>query len=186
MRQAVEFIFDERKASEAAARILRRHGGSMPYIQLLKLLYLADRRSLGETGYTITGDRFVSMDRGPILSRVYDLIKRPADAPRTAWREHIEADGAFDVRVICDAPSERLSLYEEEVLDGVYDEFGALGPWDLVRHTHTLPEWRDPSGTSIAIDPCEIMRAEGMSEEEIASVGAQLDAERSFKAAFGE
>ena len=39
----VEFIFDERKAAQAAAHLLRRHGSSMWDIKLIKLLYLADR-----------------------------------------------------------------------------------------------------------------------------------------------
>lgn len=182
----VEFIFDERKASEAAAHFLRRHGGSMPYLKLIKLLYLADRKSLGETGYTITGDHFVSMDRGPVLSRVYDLIKCQPGGELTVWRDHIESGNDFAVRLIGDPCPTRLSLYEEGVLDAVYDEFGAKTAWNLVAYTHSLPEWRNPNGSSIPIDPREIMRAEGLSEDEISSVARQLDVERSFSTAFGE
>ena len=71
----MEFFFDERKAAQAASVLLDRHEGRMPYIKLLKLLYLADREALIETGLPITGDRFVSLKFGPVLSRVLDLIK---------------------------------------------------------------------------------------------------------------
>ena len=39
----------------------------MAYIKLIKLMYLADRRCLIETGFPITGDRMVSMPKGPEL-----------------------------------------------------------------------------------------------------------------------
>lgn len=39
----------------------------MSYLRMLKLLYLADRESLKETGHTITGDRVVAMEHGPVL-----------------------------------------------------------------------------------------------------------------------
>ena len=54
----MKFVFDERKAAQAAAHLLHRHGGPMPYIKLIKLLYLADRRGLrrdGSPGYGVTG-----------------------------------------------------------------------------------------------------------------------------------
>ena len=78
----VEFIFDERKAAQAAAHLLRRHGSSMPYIKLIKLLYLADRQSLIETGYTITGDQLVAMSDGPALNRVLFFIEDRGALPR--------------------------------------------------------------------------------------------------------
>lgn len=38
--------FDEAKATQVAAAILRMRGGRMHYIKLIKLLYLVDRESL--------------------------------------------------------------------------------------------------------------------------------------------
>ena len=35
--------FNEVKATQAAARLLRNRGGRMKYLKLIKLLYLADR-----------------------------------------------------------------------------------------------------------------------------------------------
>ena len=38
--------FNEAKATEAAARLLEKSGGKMKYLQLIKLLYFADREAL--------------------------------------------------------------------------------------------------------------------------------------------
>ena len=46
----MEFFFDERRAAQAASLLLERRAGRMPYIKLIKLLYLADREALIETG----------------------------------------------------------------------------------------------------------------------------------------
>ena len=46
----MRFVFDERRAAQAAARLLDKHGGTMPWLKLVKLLYLADRAALVEGG----------------------------------------------------------------------------------------------------------------------------------------
>jgi len=72
----------------------------MNYMRLLKLLYIADREMLAQHAQPITGDRVVAMERGPVLSRTYDLILgKTEDA--TEWakfikREHYEAVLADD------------------------------------------------------------------------------------------
>ena len=48
-----------------AARLLKLHGAAMPYLKLIKLLYLADRQALLELGRPISCDLFVSMPHGP-------------------------------------------------------------------------------------------------------------------------
>ena len=61
----IEFVFNERKTAQAAARLLKLHGGKMDYRLLLNLMYLADRQALTETGLPISGDSYVSMDLEP-------------------------------------------------------------------------------------------------------------------------
>ena len=76
----LKFVFNIRKASQAAAYLTNLHGGRLNLMVLLKLLYLADRASLLETGYTITGDQMISVQSGPALSRLYDVAKWGAPA----------------------------------------------------------------------------------------------------------
>lgn len=74
--------FNERRATEAAAKFLKLRGGRMSYLKLIKLLYLLDREALLRWGRPVTTDRYVSMDNGPVVSRIYDLIREePLRAP---------------------------------------------------------------------------------------------------------
>ena len=68
-------MFNERKAAQAAAWFLRQQGGRMPHLKLVKLMYLADRQSLDEHGFPITGVLAVSMPHGPVLSMTLNVVK---------------------------------------------------------------------------------------------------------------
>ena len=167
----MQFVFDERKAAQAAVHLLRRYGKPMRYISLIKLLYLADRKALIETGYPITGDRLVSMRRGPVLSRVFDLIKAETEDDHSVWHDYVtpptnykvEATGSEEI----DEADDELSDYDKVVLDTIFDEFGGRTWGDLIDYTHTLPEWVDPKGSSRDIDPRDILESAGLDEEEI-------------------
>src|SRR5438552_3980832 len=88
----MHFLFHFKKALQATAVLLGyERGRRMSYMRLLKLLYVADRESLGRTGRPITGDRAVAMKRGPVLNRVYDLI-RGQSARAGEWDQFIHTD----------------------------------------------------------------------------------------------
>ncbi len=163
----MRFVFSERRAAQAAAHLLQLHGGTMNYMVLIKLLYLSDKEALIHTGQPITGDRMLSMDNGPVLSRVLDFINmgRPDDV--TPWFEYISEPHAYEVSLIRAAETDELSAYELRVLDAVHETYGRMNKWALVRWTHTLPEWSDPAGSCFAIDPDDILRSAGKSQEEI-------------------
>jgi uncharacterized phage-associated protein len=167
----MEFMFDEGKATQAAGFLIRRHGSRMNYTALIKLLYLADRRSLAETGAPITGDRMVSMPHGPVLSGIYDRIREPA-SDGGAWHEWIALDGQYHVKLRNDPPDDRppddrLSRYEIATLQAVYDKHGRKTWQELRALTHRLPEWEDPHGSSLPIDPERILEAAGKQPGEI-------------------
>jgi uncharacterized phage-associated protein len=155
----------------------------MPYIKLIKLLYLADRRSLVETGYPITGARMVSMDHGPVLSEVLDLITW---APRTesAWWRYVSEPEGYAVSLCPPIEVSELSEYEIELLTEVHEQYGSWDGWALVAYTHGLPEWTDPQGTSLPIDARTILQDAGKSDEEIQAIAATVSEIRAFHAAF--
>jgi len=171
----MRFVFDERRAAQAAARLLHSHDGLMPSIKLIKMLYLADREALIETGVPITGDRFVSMRHGPVLSRVLDLIKDDDPAPDSIWHGYVER-GDFDVRLVGRADDDWLSRCNRDTLDGIFEVYGCRKEWDVVAHTHALPEWTDPGKGATPIDPEDILRYSGYSEEAIQSIAEQAEA----------
>jgi len=173
--------FREQPATHAAARLLERSGGALPYMKLLKLLYLADRKALLELGRPITFDRYVSMKHGPVLSQTYDLIvAEEAPGERSYWREHIAEPRDYTVRLRGEAPRGALSPAQERVVDEVFAEFGAMDKWKLVAFTHGLPEWQDPHGSSIPIPLRDVLRAGGVDEDEAEAIEHDLQAEDSL------
>lgn len=173
---SVRLSFNERKATQAAAHLLGLRGGRMSYMKLVKLLYLADREALLRWGRPITTDRYVSMDRGPVLSRVLDLATDGGDpGTPSIWSSSITEPSNYEVELKAAAGDDELSEAEIELLDKVFQEHGRKSRWDLVKHTHTLPEWIDPHGSAIAITYRDILKAGGKSELEIAAVQDELD-----------
>ena len=182
----MEFTFDEPKAAQAAAWLLRRHGDPMWDVKLAKLLYLADRHALCELGHPITGDRLVCISAGPVLQRVFELTRQSNQRPGSTWSEYvlISDDGELHDTGCEDLGD--LSNYDCEVLDRICTQFGAMTLYELTRYTFELPEWVDPEGGMVEIDPKVILRSAGFDDEDLASISDQLNAERAFAAALGE
>jgi uncharacterized phage-associated protein len=170
--------FREDKATQAAARLLRARGGSMHYLKLLKLLYLADRKALLELGRPISYDRFVSMPHGPVLSRTYDLIVGEPDPEQPSyWHQVISEPEGYKVALVGQAPRDQLSRAEEEILDQVFAQFGHWGRWRLAHYTHTLPEYRDPQGSSLPIEIRDVLLGQGVSPEDATAIWDELVAD---------
>jgi uncharacterized phage-associated protein len=177
----MRFEFRERKAAQAAAFLLSLNRGRMNYMKLIKLMYLADRQSLIETGQPITGDRMVSMPNGPVLSMVLDAVNSGKRFySRNTWHEYISTPEKYAVRLNKNTPNEadydELSPHNIGVLRQIFAAFGKMTPWALVRYTHTLPEWINPRGSSRAIDPATILRESGKSDTEIERVAQRAEA----------
>ena len=174
----IRFPFRERKASQAAAHLLKRHGNEMHYLLLIKLLYLADRQALIERGLPITGDRLVSMDWGPVLSEIKDLLTMEPETSGggEAWREYVAEPVMYKVKGRKNNPeADELSEYEVALLDQIDDQFGAIDRFELSRWTHDLPEWRDPHGSSLPIDPADILEHAGKSWDSIAEIADEAE-----------
>ena len=163
----MRLFFNRRKAAQAAACLVQLHDGAINLMALIKLLYLADREVLLETGYTITGDKMVSMPHGLVLSRIYDSIKW-GKTEGDPWYEYITERDSNEVSLLNPSPErDELSDYEVGVLERIHETYGPLDRFELRDLTHTLPEWTDPEGSSYPIDPAEILRLAGKSNTEI-------------------
>lgn len=162
------FHFDFEKALQAVGVILQNTPGrSMEYLRLLKLLYIADRESLKETGRPITGDAVYAMDHGPVLSEVYSAIEDRSRHSR-AWNLFMERDG-YTITSTDNPGIGKLSRYEIEKLQDVTDRHRSKGTFALVRLTHTYSEWEKNyrSGTSTKIPMRDILIALEFSDEKI-------------------
>ena len=183
--EPMRFFFDERKAVQAAALLLDCEGGRMRYIKLIKLLYLADRTALIETGLPITGDRFVSMRYGPVLSHVLDLIRSRAAGSRF-WDPSIRTQG-YEVSLTRDPGRDELSEYDVETLRRIFEVHGRNTAWmDVVNATHGLPEWTDPGASSHPIEPAEILRYAGFEEDAVRACVAQANAIHALRSGLAQ
>jgi uncharacterized phage-associated protein len=165
----MQFVYDPRKAAQAAAYLVRLSGGTISVLALIKLLYLADRKCLVSRGRPITGDKMVSMPHGPVLSRIYDEIKLgQQEGQLQPWYEYLKERQGNEITLRNGhAPVSELSEFERQVLTSTHNEYAHLGPYGLRRLTHALPEYEDPQGSSLPIDPIAILREEGWTTEEI-------------------
>jgi uncharacterized phage-associated protein len=165
---SIQFRFHPEKAVEAAAILLKLHGKPMKYLGLLKMLYIADRLALQRMEQPITGDHYVSMDYGPVLSGVYDLIKgQPVDEALPIWSTFISPQNVNHVSLLKDPGDEELCEEEVEILKQVYQIFGHLNPFDVAEWTHDLPEWQNPHGSAIPIAVEDILRCLEKTDEDI-------------------
>src|SRR5262245_37624793 len=123
----MRFVLNRVKAAQAAAYLIRLHGGPLNTIVLLKLLYLADRQALVDSGYPITGDCMVSMPKGPVLSTIYDWIQYGFDK-KNPWYAYLTERAEHKIDLVTKDPdSGELSEYELEVLKAIHDLHGHLG-----------------------------------------------------------
>lgn len=135
------FTFNTRKATQAAAIILRELGGTVDYYPLLKLLYIADRNSLRDTGAPITGARPVAMRQGPLPSEVYACVTGD-HGDCEFWNAHIQKQG-YAMTVRTDPGTDQLCKYEIAALKQVAQKFGHLHPAEIGKITHRYAEYRN-------------------------------------------
>jgi uncharacterized phage-associated protein len=149
---ALRYTFNNRKATQAAAFILRQAEGNGIVLTkgpLVKMLYAADRRQLKRIGKPITGDRLASMDHGPVLSKILDYLD--GDVVDFYWSRHISKakTDTHRVQLLAPVPDDLLSEKEKEALTMAFTFFKDMS-WEEIQdyfHAH-FKEWEDPKGTS--------------------------------------
>jgi len=146
----------------------------MPYIKLIKLLYLADRRMIQKRGRAITGDSYYSVKCGPILSETLEAIKLTTPD----WSDLLGAD--LEARIVWLKSKQlpaRLSNADIEVLEWVSANFGHWSWPKLVRFTHRLKEWTKPADDTkrTPITLADIGRGLGLTPERIEQIAASRD-----------
>jgi len=176
--------YDEKRATQAAAEFLKRAGGQLSYMVLIKFLYLADRAALLRWGSPITGDSYKSMRWGPLLSTTHDLItdEFPEDETRASfWQNHIERRG-YDVALRRDPGNDYLSEADEKIISEVFEQFFTkykelnYDRFKFCEYLHTiLREYKKAEqGQTFPLDYHDILVAGDKKPEEIAEVETLL------------
>lgn len=164
------FHFQYAKAAQSVATLLRlEEHRSMNYYRLLKLLYIADRESVRQAGRPIIGGRLIAMERGPLHSTGFDLMK--GKDIQTPWWSKFFRVRNYDVEMMEDPGNGDLSRKEIDLLNRVHADFETDDDWEVGRKTHEFPEFKKnepPRGKSQTI----------AFEDLLEGVGRAGDAER--------
>ena len=184
---SVEFKFDIDKTIAAVGFLMEREGGTLDMFLAIKMLYLADKETLIRWGKTITGDSFVSLPKGPVLSTTYDLFKGSAPSRfQKIWDAFFSERVNHSIHQLQKVDLETLSEREMEVLEDARKQINSFAPWDIADWLHqTCPEWTDPNGSSSSIDPNTILRNAGRSEEDIRTIEASNQTHNQTKMMLG-
>ncbi|GMV83872.1 MAG: hypothetical protein AMXMBFR7_50560 [Planctomycetota bacterium] len=159
------------KSIQAAAELLAREPGrQMSRLRLIKLLYIADREALKETGRPITWDRWVAMKHGPVLSRFYDVIKG-LEVGSTELAKYVDQQG-YQIILRSDPGKGQLNRYEIRKLAELSNRYRDQDEWELVEITHQFPEWikNNPGDSSRQIPLEDILAGVDMDSERIQAV----------------
>jgi len=130
-------------------------------LKAAKLLFFADKSHLLKYGRPILGDRYVSMDHGPVPSAALDLMNRliapdEIDDPvreqlRTKLSVHrlFTKNPPFRARAHGAAAYQHLSQSERDVLDEIIATYGRKPVGELIDLTHKEYAWRISDGTRL-------------------------------------
>lgn len=162
--------YDPKKAAQLIARFIQKSGASqLNVLKAVKLVYLADRESIGRFGFPILDETRVSMPHGPVNSTTYSHINGEYDLAACGWSDYLEDKEHHQIALadpaMTDEDLDELSDADLECVDAVWARFGGMNQWDLRDWTHdpkNVPEWEDPNGGSNPIPMIRIMTALGV------------------------
>ena len=170
----MNFPANDRKVTDAVARLIEKSGADVDYLRISKLIYLADRKSFVMRGSPIVGGRYFSMRKGPAISEVMNFVKR-RNAP--GWKETISPLHGHALNLLQKPKYESLTPSEIEILDAVVAEHFNRSTDDLVGWCHSnCPEYEEvPSFKRKPIELASILKSEGKSEAQIEKIEARAE-----------
>lgn len=153
-----------KKVIDMSTFFMSNAGGRIPYLKLMKLLYLSDRKCLEQFGYSMSEDTHYSMKYGPILSVTLDLLRNKPVAPKlkNEWSKFIKTDD-YDVEIENSSNLSSLSQADTQLLEQIWEDYQDVEKFDLAEFTHQFcPEWKDPGNSRIKIETSDIFEALNM------------------------
>ncbi|MDB5855602.1 MAG: hypothetical protein JWR22_3643 [Herminiimonas sp.] len=185
-------LYSERKAAQAAAYFLFRARGRLSVLKLMKLLYLAERKSYELYGEPMIGDTLVSMEHGPVLSRTLNKINGMTPSEPNGWDKWISDREGHAVALrdssLIRSPEEdllELSGADTDVLNEIWTSFGHFDQYELRDYTHDqCPEWVDPHGSSFPIHLNRLLQVLQFAPPQSAALVERIEDQKAINAAF--
>ena len=136
---------DTKKIIQALTYLAGKEDGKvMDNMKAYKLLWLADRYHLRQTGRTITGDAYYAMPYGIVPSDakcVLENAKTKMRNPKGYKDRYIANKGNHQFMALTDADLQVFSDSDQEALDKVWEAFGSMDALELSNLSHQFPEW---------------------------------------------
>lgn len=174
--------YKEAAATEVACRLLAAVRG-MTRMKLIKLMYIIDQTALLRWGYSVTGDEYLAMKHGPVLSRTLNNIREQPEeivgryGELTVWASYIDSSKERAVTLRARPDLEALSDAEIELVEEVIAQHGHKSAKQLRDFTHTFPEWSDPSPAKVkSISIRDILEKNGIPEDEATGIIDDINA----------
>jgi uncharacterized phage-associated protein len=153
IREAVVFLI------ETASRT----GGPIRRHDLLRAVFLADRKHLNDYGRPITFDRYKATKSGPVATGVNELLKKDPVKAGLPWRRSVNGEAGaimFDT-ALRPADDAVLSVSDRDALAQALTVIQSLGFAQLRKLTHEDPAyidaWDDTDNTKKAFDMSYMM-----------------------------
>jgi len=152
--------FDHLKSVQTIAYFVRKAGGTIQKLKLIKLIYLAERRSFERRGRPMNFDSYLSLPHGPIASSALNGIDH--NFVRPEW-DAIALANKRDVSIAAEVEDDRLSRADRAILDAIWDEFGGMTASQIRNwtHDHCAEYVEVGAGASLPIDFAEILEQVG-------------------------
>ncbi len=138
-------IRDTRKIIQALCYFASKEENKvMDNMKAYKLLWLADRHHLRQTGRIITGDIYYAMPHGLVPSdakSVLENAKTKLRNPKGYKGRYISNHGNHEYMVVGDADLSMFSDSDQKAMDEVWNAFGGMNAKQLSELSHQFPEW---------------------------------------------
>ena len=141
--------FDYRKTTQVINLFAQLNGGVIGKLQVMKLIYFADRLHLRRYGRTITRDEYFAMQYGPVPSAAKEIA---ALSNYLDPREHeyaarfILPAGDHKIHTVKPADVDVFSESDEDVVREVWTKIGEPAirrhEFDMIEVSHLFPEWK--------------------------------------------
>lgn len=182
----MNFRFDITKATEVACEFLKREGGTINIMKLIKLVYLLDRLSVARRGIPVVGGAYFSLPNGPITSELVDLVNSGGlwGVKECHWDDFISDRENHQVKLVKEASRDHLSDSEMDLIAAIYHEHGTKDQWQLRDWCHEhCGEWSPLQEGRERIDLEKVAVNVGKSDDEVRRIREEA-AETNLLATF--
>jgi hypothetical protein len=161
-------IYDEKKATQVAALLLKQSNNKMNFLRFMKIMYNIERESLRRWSYPVTNSSICSMNKGQVLSETYDKTKNNTSKTKSYWDSYIETTGSRDtITLKKNCSTEKLCEAEIELIQEIYQRDKDKSVEELVNEHHHYPEYIYPGNSSISTDYEKLLKALGKTNKQI-------------------